>query len=196
VDTGLLIQTVVSGALVSALILGFLYRFGPRRACWPQVAAGVVFLDQATKWLVVELFADGAPQAYFGGRIQIGYHTNFLQGFGETSTWLLCATLVGAIGCVRLYQMLVERRYAMSCGAEVGLALLLGGVATVAAERAWAGFVIDCLQFGPHCNYVFNVADLAALAGCAILFVRGLIVLPGVIEQEHAAAGARSGGGK
>ena len=44
----LLAQTVISGALVSACVLVFLLRFSRRRSRWPQVVAGVVFLDQAS----------------------------------------------------------------------------------------------------------------------------------------------------
>lgn len=192
-DASLLTQTIVSGVLVSALILVFLYRFGARRARWPQITAGVIFLDQVSKWLVAGFFTDGATHEYLGGMLRVGYHTNFLQGFGSTSPFLLWTTLVGVVGCVRLYQMLDERRYAMSAATEAGLALILGGVAAIALERAWAGFVIDFLMFGSGSAYVFNFADLAALAGGAVLFVRGFIVLPGAIGEELAAARSEKG---
>jgi len=191
-DASLLAQTIISGALVSAVILGFLCRFSPRRARWPQIAAGVIFLDQGSKWVIAELFK-GAPHSYLGGRIQISYCTNFLQGFGATSPWLLCTTLVGLIGALRLYQMLVERRYVMSFATEAGLALMLGGVAIIAVERAWAGFVVDFLQLGAGSSYVCNFADLAALGGAVMLAVRGLSVLPKAIEEEAAAGDAGEG---
>lgn len=192
-DASLLTQTIVSGAVVSALILVFLCRFGPRRARWPQIAAGVIFLDQVSKWLVAQLVRDGATHEYLAGMLRIGYHTNFLQGFGSTSPFLLCTTLVGAVGCVRLYQMLNEQRYAMSAATEAGLALILGGVAAIALERAWAGFVIDFLMFGSSGSYVFNFADLAALAGGVVLFARGVAVLPEAIDEELAAARSEKG---
>jgi lipoprotein signal peptidase len=188
-DASLLAQTIISGALVSAVILGFLCRFAPRRARWPQIAAGVIFLDQSSKWVIAELFK-GAPHSYLGGRIQIWYCTNFLQGFGATSPWLLCTTLVGVIGAVLLYQMLAERRYAMSFATEMGLALILGGVAIIAIERAWAGAVVDFLQLGAGSGYVCNFADLAALGGAMMLAVRGISVLPRAIEEEMVAGGA------
>jgi len=191
-DASLLVQTIISGALVSATLFGFLYRFAPRRAHWPQVFAAVIFLDQGSKWLVAELVKGGAPHFYLGGALGVGYYTNFLQGFGTTSSWLLCATLVGVIGGIRLSQMLIERRYLMSSVTETGLALLLGGVAVIAVERTFNGFVVDFIQFGRNASYVWNFADLSAIAGIVILFLRGMTVLPAMVQAELAPA--RTGG--
>jgi lipoprotein signal peptidase len=192
-NASLLTQTIISGFLVSAVIVGLLWCFAPRRARWPQIAAGVILLDHGSKWLVAEIVKGGGTHSYLAGNIQIGYYTNYLQGFGATSPWLLCATLVGVIGAIRLYQMLVERHYRMSFATEAGLALVLGAVAAIALERAWTGYVVDFLQLGATCDYVCNMADLAALAGLAILSVRGLSILPAAIEQELAAAAAGEG---
>jgi lipoprotein signal peptidase len=188
-DASLLTQTIISGALVSAALLAFLYRFAPRRACWPQVFAAVIFLDQGSKWLVAELVKGGAPHYYLGGALGIGYYTNFLQGFGTTSPWLLCLTLVGVIGGFRLSRMLAERHYLMSGVAEMGLGLLLGGVAIIAVERAFNGFIVDFIQFGRNADCVWNFADLAAIAGMLILFIRGLTVLPAMVQDELSTAG-------
>jgi lipoprotein signal peptidase len=189
-STTLLTQTVVSGFLASAAIIVFLFRFAPRRARWPQIAAAAIFLDQASKWIVTGLVRDGAAQSYLGGVLRISCFTNYLQGFGAACPWLLSATLVGLIAAIRLYQMLLERPYVMSPATEAGLALLLAGVLALAVERAWAGYVVDFLQFGRHSAYVCNFADLQALGGLAVLFVRGLTVLPGLIQTELARAGA------
>ena len=199
-----LTQTIISGFLASAAMLAFLLRFGPRRPHWPQIVAAVIFLDQASKWIVARALAtataanglavgqlahNGPHHSYLGGAMEVGYYANYLQGFGGTSAWLLCATLVSAVASVRLYQMLAERGYRMSFATEGGLALVLGGVAALAAERACAGFVVDFLQFGARSNYVFNFADLVAFGGALILFVRAMIALPGLIERELAGAG-------
>jgi lipoprotein signal peptidase len=183
-DASLFIQTVISGALVSAALFGFLYRFAPRRTHWPHVFAAVIFLDQGSKWLVAALVKGGAPHFYLGGAIGIGYYTNYLQGFGASSPWLLCATLVGVIGGIRLSQMLIERRYIMSSATETGLALLLAGVAVIAVERTFNGFVVDFIQFGRNAGYVWNFADLSAIAGSVILFLRGMAVLPAMLQAE------------
>jgi len=192
-DGSVLVQTVISGALVSAAMLGFLCRFAPRRARWPQVAAGVIFLDQGSKWMIAELIKGHGAHAYLGGKIQISYCTNAVQGFGGTSAWLLCTTLVGMIGALRLYQMLAERRYVMSSSVEVGVALMLGGLAIIAAERALTGFVVDFLTVGAAPDYACNVADLAVLAGATILCVRAAVALPGAVSDELAAARAGEG---
>ena len=192
-DASLLTQTIISGALASIVIVAFLCRFAPRRSRWPQIAAGVVFLDQGSKWLVSELFKGGAHHSYLGGRVQVEYCTNFLQGFGATSPWLLCTTLVAVIGACRLYQMLLERRYLMSFATEASLALMLGGVASIAAERAWGGFVVDFLQLGAASAYVYNLADVAVLGGAFLLCARGVAVLPRAIEEELAAGSAGKG---
>jgi lipoprotein signal peptidase len=189
----LLTQTIVSGLLASAIIVVFLLRFAPRHPRWPQIAAAAIFLDQISKWIVADLVRDGASHSYLGGTIEVGYFTNYLQGFGGTASWLLCATLVGVIAGIRLFQMLVERRYVMSGVTEAGLALVLGGVVAIAVERAWAGFVVDFLQIGPHSGYVYNFADFMALGGVLTLFVRGVAVLPGIVEREFAGADAGAG---
>lgn len=192
-NAGLLAQTIASGALACAVILGFLYRFAPRRARWPQIAAGVVFLDQASKWLVVGSVKGGPAHSFLGGAMHVGYYTNYLQGFGATSPSILCMTLVGVVGGIRLFQMLLERRYLMSATAEIALALMLGGLATIAVERACTGFVVDFLEFGPHSAYVYNFADLAVLAGGLTLCLRGITVLPRAVEEELAGTGADGG---
>jgi len=197
-DASLLLQTIVAGVLVSAVISGFLVCFGRYAACgrrrrWPQIVAAVILLDQGSKWLVAETVRHGAACSYLGGAIQIGRYTNFLQGFGATSSWLLGGTLIGIVGAIRLWQMLRERGYVMSGAAEAGLALMLGGVATIAAERAWSGCVVDFLQFGANGQYVYNFADLAVFAGGFILCARGMIALPRAIEEEMAVANAGEG---
>ena len=192
-NASLLTQTIVSGVLVSAVIIAFLCLFAPRRAYWPHITAGVIFLDLGAKWTVGALVKGGATHSYLGGNLQVGYYTNYLQGFGATSPWLLCATLVGVIGSIRLYQMLVERRYRMSFFTEAGLAMVLGGVAAIAIERVWTGYVVDFLQLGVASDYVCNLADLTAFAGLVILCGRGLAVLPAAIEEELAAAAAGKG---
>ncbi|UCH35448.1 MAG: signal peptidase II [Armatimonadota bacterium] len=189
----LLAQTVISGALVSACILVFLLRFSRRRSRWPQAVAAVIFLDQASRWVVAELMPPGAAHSYLGGRIEVAYHANHLQGFGATSWWLLYVTLVGVIASIRLYQMLLERRYVMSFATELGLGMILGGVATIAMARATNGFVVDFLRFGPSFSYVYNFADLAAIAGAVILLARGISILPSVVGQEMAPARAEEG---
>lgn len=191
---GVLTQAIISGFLASAAMLAFLLRFGPRRPHWPQIVAAVVFLDQASKWIVGQLAHNGPHQSYLGGAMEVGYYANHVQGFGGTSAWLLGATLVSAVASVRLYQMLAKRGYRMSFATEGGLALVLGGVAALAVERACAGFVVDFLQFGARSNYVFNFADLVAFGGALILFVRAMIALPGLIERELAGAGGGAQG--
>lgn len=192
-NASLLTQTIVSGFLVSAVIIAFLCLFAPRRSRWPHITAGIILLDFGAKWLVGALVKGGTPHSYLSGSIQIGYYTNYLQGFGATSPWLLCATLVGVIGCIRLYQMLAERQYRMSSFTEAGLAMMLGGVIAIAIERSWTGFVVDFLQLGVASDYVCNVADLAAFAGLVTLCVRGFSVLPAALEQELASAAAGEG---
>jgi lipoprotein signal peptidase len=184
-DAGLLRQTVVSGALVSAVILGLLMGFSGWRR-WPRIVVAVILLDQGSKWLIADTVRQGATYSYLGGALQIGHYTNFLQGFGASTNWLLGGTLVGIVGVIRLCQMLGERGYFMSGAVEAGLALILGGVAVIAAERALSGCVVDFLQFGINGAYVYNIADLAVFAGGFILCARAMVALPQAIEQEAA----------
>jgi lipoprotein signal peptidase len=192
-STGLLIQTIISGLLVSAAIAAFLLRFAPPRPRWPQLVCAVFVIDHGSKWIITHLVRGGELHTYLGGAVGIGHYTNYLQGFGRTSPWLLCATLVVIIAGIRLYQMLLERGYEMSWGTEAGLALVLGGVMAAACERMWSGRVVDFLSLGAQGSYVYNFADVAALGGMLLLFTRGAIALPGMIGRELAGAGAAGG---
>ncbi len=192
-STGLLVQTVISGFLASAAIVAFLLRFAPGRPRWPHVACAAVVIDQGSKWVVTHLVHGGELHTYLGGAISIAQCANYRQGFGGASPWLLCATLVIVISGIRLYQMLLQWGYEMSLATEAGLALVLGGVMAAAVERMWAGRVVDFLSFGAHSSYVYNFADMAALGGMLLLFIRGAIALPGMIGRELAGAGVAGG---
>ncbi len=136
------------------------------------VALVIVLADQISKFVVLHLVRDGR-QVSLPGSAELVYFENRLLGFGLSSAGLLTATLAALAALLLLYISLLRRGYRMSFFAEFSAALLLGGCAGILIDRVRLGFVIDWLDLGPASDFIYNLADLAILAGGVLFFTRG-----------------------
>jgi signal peptidase II len=151
---------------------------------WLWLAAIVVLLDQATKWLVmasIEPFSpvELVPNLNLTLTFNTGAAFSFLAAAGGWQRWAFAAfaaviSIALAIWIRRLPPG--ERLLAAS------LSLILGGAVGNLIDRVLLGHVIDFIQvylpFLPWAIFnpwpAFNVADSAIVIGVAMLFVHTL----------------------
>jgi signal peptidase II len=139
------------------------------RAALLVATAATIGADRLTKHLATATLAGRPGQSFLGGAVQLEYALNpgaFL-GFGggwPASVRLVVFTAFTAIGVVVIAAL---ARRVRVVPAHVGLGLIAGGALSNLADRLVAGSVVDFLylEVGPLHTGVFNVADIAILAG-------------------------------
>jgi signal peptidase II len=155
------------------------------------VAAGVVALDQLTKWLVVS-HVDHPVHLVWTLRLVRAYNTGtaFSLGVG-------LGPLIALIAVVVVVLLARLGRAVVSPAGVIALGLVMGGAIGNLADRIFRdgsgflhGAVVDFidLQWWP----VFNVADMAIVVGGALLILSGFgRGLDGPRSAEPATGGRR-----
>ncbi|BDG75047.1 signal peptidase II [Roseomonas fluvialis] len=151
------------------------------------VAAATLALDQALKaWASSGAMPENgyAPIAELGG-LGLGATLVYNPGivFGmvlpEADSRLLVIVLAAAIASVVLVRMVRSRRILLN----VARGAVVGGAASNIIDRARVGAVVDYLvvHTGPQVRFVFNLADVAIIAGALLLFAAAAAyaLLPG-----------------
>ena len=139
---------------------------------WLFAAAGVIGLDQLTKWLIQQVLVLGQamPVLPFFNLVLV-YNPGAAFSFLSTAAgWqrelFVCIALAA---CVLILFLL--RRYAHDYLFCFALSLILGGAIGNAADRVLLGAVVDFLDVhaaGYHWP-AFNLADSAITCGAALL---------------------------
>jgi signal peptidase II len=134
--------------------------------------------DRVTKHLAVTTLAGQGERSYLGDTVRLDYHEN-PGGFLSTgSTWrrgTRTAVFQLANGIFLLGGVLLAARYKWSRLARVGLVMFLAGGISNLVDRIAFGSVIDFLNIGvgPLRTGIFNVADVAIMAGVTLLVLDG-----------------------
>jgi signal peptidase II len=137
-----------------------------------SIAAVVLVLDQATKFVAVRSLAGRAPVPVLGDVIQLRllYNPGAAFSLGEGVTWVFTIIAAGAVVVLLWY---VTRP--QPTGMAVSLALLLGGAATHLGDRLFRapgfarGHVVDFIDYNGW--FVGNVADIALTCGAVLLLI-------------------------
>jgi signal peptidase II len=156
---------------------------------WFALAAGVIVLDQATKWAVLAHFSARPPgevidivPRFF--RLVLVANPAAAFGIGK---WLpegwrapvLIAIGVAAVAFISAYLVRrPERRLACA-----GFAMILGGALGNVVDRLRFDRVVDFLDFHGIWPWVFNLADASITVGAAVLI---LDELRGRRSEKHA----------
>jgi signal peptidase II len=136
--------------------------------------AGTAACDRVTKHLAVTTLAGAPDQSFLADTVRLQYHENpgaFLS-FGANwapSTRMMIFQLGNAIFLA--VAGFLASRYRWSRAASCGLVLFLAGGLSNLADRLAIGSVIDFLNvgIGPIRTGIFNVADVAIMAGIAMV---------------------------
>lgn len=147
-----------------------------RRLVLVAVLLATIGCDRVTKHAAVLTLAGAPDRSFFGDAIRLTYaeNTGGFLGVGES----LPSTAKTAIFTVGTGMLLVALavyvlRTPWPVGVLIGLGLFLGGGLSNWADRVVRGSVVDFLNvgMGPLRTGIFNVADVALLAGAAIVGV-------------------------
>jgi signal peptidase II len=131
--------------------------------------AAVVALDQISKAVVAALMSPGQNVKVVPHLLWLTYSTNTGAAFGlfKGSSQVLFFTSLILVAMMLAWFMLARQR--MGTFAFIGMGLIIGGAMGNLLDRIFRGRIIDYIDLGwwP----VFNVADIAILAGAIIVLV-------------------------
>ncbi len=134
------------------------------------MAAGVLLLDQATKWWVQQTMTDRPPIEVLGDWLQITYTLNPGAAFsmGGSFTVILSAIAVGvSIVIVRVASRLGSVAWAVALGGILGGALGNLTDRILREPGPFRGHVVDWISV-PNWP-VFNVADSAIFCSAVLM---------------------------
>jgi signal peptidase II len=155
-------------------------RLNANRKLGYTLAAGVLILDQAVKWIVTYIFQleerrsiDLMPFFRLYWTENRGVSMGYLTTGSEVERWLLVALTAAIAGFVGAWLWREKQREDV-----LALGLVLGGAFGNILDRVRLGYVVDYadLHFGNvHPFLVFNVGDAAITIGVLLLVLRALL---------------------
>jgi len=151
---------------------------------WLWIAAGVILLDQLTKfWVVSKLALEETvpvlPVFSIHRTFNEGAAWSMFANAGGAQRWVFSALAVGvSIGLVVWLRRLALASHALLI---TGLTLILGGAIGNVLDRLRLGHVIDFLLFFWNNSRfpAFNIADSAITVGA------GLVILDAILEGRR-----------
>ncbi|MDP3716838.1 MAG: signal peptidase II [Acidobacteriota bacterium] len=141
--------------------------------------AGTASCDRATKHYAMTTLTGAPDQSFFSDTVRLTYHENPGAFLGVGAQWrpeLRATFFQFGNGLFLLATAVLALRSRFSRLGQAGLALFLAGGVSNLVDRVAMGRVIDFLNvgIGPLRTGVFNVADMAIIAGVAILIAEGV----------------------
>ena len=149
------------------------------------IIAGVIGLDQLTKWLAV-VNLQGEPSFPLWPEVfHFTYAENTGMAFGmlKDHRWVFMVfSTVAIIGlAVYLFRFRPESRWM-----QISMAFIIGGGIGNMIDRIFLGYVVDFLDFTLINFAVFNVADSFVCIGAGMMIVYLVIDLVREIKLEKA----------
>ena len=147
------------------------------------VAALTLAADQANKLWLIDVYgiAERQPVRLAPGLDVVfaknpGISYSLLSAHSPAARWALVAFTLAATLGIGLWLWRTTGR-----AASIGLGLILGGALGNAIDRFAYGWVADFYFFhvGGFHWYVFNLADVAIVAGVALLLLDSFVLQPG-----------------
>ena len=135
-------------------------------ALYLLIGAGVLFLDQATKWLVQTRMVPFQSLHWIDGVLSLTYVKNYGAAFGVLyyQTFLLIGVTLVLFAVLWINR---RRWFRQPFLFRIGMTVALGGAIGNFSDRVRLGYVVDFLDL-PHWP-VFNIADAAIVSGCALI---------------------------
>jgi signal peptidase II len=130
--------------------------------------------DRVTKQYAMTELAGAPTQSYLGDTVRLDYHENpggFLSAGADWDSRTRTVVFQLANGAFLLVALVMAFRYKWSRFAAVGLMLFVAGGLSNLIDRMAIGTVIDFMNVGVG-NWrtgIFNVADMAIMAGAALI---------------------------
>ena len=132
--------------------------------------------DRVTKHYAMTTLAGEPSQSFLGDTVRLDYQENpggFLSAGAAWRPQTRAVVFQAANGAFLLITLFMAYRFQWSRLAAVGLILFVAGGLSNLIDRVAIGTVIDFLNvgIGPFRTGIFNVADVAIMAGVAILMI-------------------------
>lgn len=136
--------------------------------------AGTAGCDRVTKHFAVTALAGSPRQSFLADTVRLQYHENpgaFLAAGATWSPAARAAMFQAGNALFLAFAGFLAARYRWSRVARCGLVLFLAGGLSNLTDRIAIGSVIDFLNvgIGPVRTGIFNVADVAIMAGVAMV---------------------------
>ena len=150
---------------------------------WLLVSAGVIVIDQLTKWLCVTYLKPVDSVTLIPSFLRLTYVENRGAAFGSFTEhrWVFMVISTVAIIGVTVYLLgFCEQNRLLRCS----LALVIGGGIGNMIDRIVLGYVIDFIDFCGIWAYVFNGADSAVCIGAGLML---LYVILEIVREARAA---------
>ena len=150
------------------------------------MAAGVIVLDQVSKWVVLANLQFGetlyvAPFWNWVLTLNPGASFSLLADQPGWQRWFFAALAMGVSGWIAL----MLRRHASETMLASALALIMGGALGNVIDRIRIGAVVDFVQWHAAGFYwpAFNVADSAITIGAVLLVWEQLFLARGKADK-------------
>ena len=165
---------------------------GTEQPSSPPLRAGIfaalaaLVLDQASKlWLlyVFDLGRRGVVQVTPFFDLVLAWNVGISFGWFQNDSWIAQAVLT-AVKAAAVIALAIWMAWSRTVLATIALGLIIGGAIGNAIDRFAFGAVVDFALFhveiaGKTYNwYVFNIADVAIVAGVAALLYDSLLGVP------------------
>jgi signal peptidase II len=154
-----------------------------RRLAVLGLVLATIGCDRATKRLAVDHLAGRAVLRYLADTVRLQYVENrgaFLGLGAGLPGWARTSLFVVGTGMLLAGVVALGLRQRVRGASLVGLALLWAGGLSNLVDRVCRGSVVDFLNVGLGSlrTGIFNVADVAIMAGCALLLASRAIGPP------------------
>ena len=149
------------------------------------IIAGVIGLDQLTKWLAVVYLQGEASFPLWRDVLHFTYVENTGMAFGmlKDHRWVFMVfSTVAIIGLsIYLFRFRPEGRWM-----QIAMAMIIGGGIGNMIDRIFLGYVVDFIDFTLINFAVFNIADSFVCVGAGIMILCLVIDLIKEIKMERA----------
>lgn len=159
------------------------------------IIAGIICLDQVTKWLAVVFLQGEASFPLWREVLHFTYAENTGMAFGmlKDHRWVFMVfSTLAIIGlAVYLFRYRPEGRWM-----QISMAFIIGGGIGNMIDRIFLGYVVDFIDFTLIDFAIFNVADSFVCVGAGIMIVLLFIDLVKEIKLERAQKAVVAAGAK
>jgi signal peptidase II len=143
------------------------------------VALATIGCDRVTKHAASALLAGAPHRSYFADTVRLAYQENtggFLSLGADLPPAARTAIFTIMTGLALLALIAIAIRERLGDPSVLGLVLFVAGGSSNWVDRVVRGSVVDFLNvgIGPVRTGVFNIADMAIMAGAALLVVGAL----------------------
>jgi signal peptidase II len=157
-------------------------------------ALATIGCDRATKHIATALLAGASDRSYLADTVRVGYTENtggFLSLGADWPKAARIAVFTVATGLALLALVVVAIRDRLAGPSTVGLVLFVAGGSSNWIDRVLHGHVVDFLNvgIGPVRTGVFNVADVAIMAGAGLVALAAIRRKPPIADDRPSGRG-------